>query len=199
MRHGKKINHLGRKTAHRHALLSNLASSLILHKRISTTVAKAKALRKYVEPLLTRSKDDTTHSRRMVFSYLQNKESVKTLFGEVASKIADRPGGYTRIVKLAETRLGDNAEMCLIELVDFNTPYTKEEATQKGKTRRSRRGGKKAEGGAEAAEETQEGAELKAEKKAASEKKAKSEEKPKAEKKSKEAPKKDKDTKKGKK
>ena len=121
MRHGKKINHLGRKTAHRHALLSNMASSLILNKRITTTVAKAKALRKYVEPLLTKAKDDTTHSRRTVFSYLQNKESVKTLFGEVASKIADRPGGYTRIIKLGDVRLGDNAEMCLIELVDYNT------------------------------------------------------------------------------
>lgn len=139
MRHGKKINHLGRKTAHRQALLSNLASSLILHKRISTTVAKAKALRKYVEPLLTRSKDDTTHSRRTAFSYLQNKESVQTLFGEVASKIADRPGGYTRIIKLAGTRLGDNAEMCFIELVDFNTLYTKEGAVKKAKTRRGRR------------------------------------------------------------
>jgi len=142
MRHGKKINHLGRKAAHRQALLSNLASSLIIHKRISTTVAKAKALRKYVEPLLTRSKDDTTHSRRTVFSYLQNKESVQTLFGEVASKISDRPGGYTRIIKLAGTRLGDNAEMCFIELVDFNTLYTKEGAVKKAKTRRSRRGKK---------------------------------------------------------
>src|SRR5436190_14009568 len=114
MRHGKKINHLGRTSAHRKAMLSNMASSLILHKRITTTVAKAKALRKYVEPLLTKSKDDTTHSRRVVFSYLGNKESVKTLFGEVASKIATRPGGYTRIVKLADTRLGDNAEMCMM-------------------------------------------------------------------------------------
>lgn len=139
MRHGKKINHLGRTSAHRQALLSNLASSLILNKRISTTVAKAKALRKYVEPLLTKSKDDTTHSRRTVFSYLQNKESVQTLFGEVASKIADRPGGYTRIIKLADTRQGDNAEMCFIELVDFNTLYTKEGAVKKGRTRRSRR------------------------------------------------------------
>src|SRR5688572_32259054 len=145
MRHGKKINHLGRKSAHRHALLSNMASSLILEKRITTTVAKAKALRKYVEPLLTKSKDDTTHSRRTVFSYLQNKESVKTLFGEVASKISDRPGGYTRIIKLADTRLGDNAEMCLIELVDFNTLYTKEGAVKKGRTRRGR--GKKKEDG----------------------------------------------------
>ena len=152
MRHGKKINHLGRKSAHRQALLSNMASSLIINKRISTTVAKAKALRKYVEPLLTRSKDDTTHSRRMAFSYLQSKESVQTLFGEVASKIADRPGGYTRIIKLAETRLGDNAEMCFIELVDFNTLYTKEGAAKKARTRRGRKG--KKEDGAEAPEAT---------------------------------------------
>lgn len=149
MRHGKKINHLGRKTAHRRALLSNMASSLILNKRITTTVAKAKALRKYVEPLITKAKDDTTHSRRTVFSYLQNKESVKTLFGEVAGKTSERPGGYTRIIKLADTRVGDNAEMCLIELVDFNTLYTKDGAAKKAKTRRSRRGGKKAEGAAE--------------------------------------------------
>jgi large subunit ribosomal protein L17 len=146
MRHGKKVNHLGRKSAHRHALLSNMASSLILNKRITTTVAKAKALRKYVEPLLTKAKDDTTHSRRTVFSYLQNKESLKTLFGEVASKIADRPGGYTRIIKMADVRQGDNAEMCLIELVDFNTLYTKDGAVKKAKTRRSRRAGKKDEG-----------------------------------------------------
>jgi large subunit ribosomal protein L17 len=134
MRHGKKVNHLGRKTAHRHALLSNMASSLILNKRITTTVAKAKALRKYVEPLLTKAKDDSTHSRRTVFSYLQNKESVKTLFGEVASKISDRPGGYTRIIKMGDVRVGDNAEMCLIELVDFNTLYTKEGPAKKAKT-----------------------------------------------------------------
>lgn len=180
MRHGKKINHLGRKTAHRQALLSNLASSLILNKRITTTVAKAKALRKYVEPLLTKSKEDTTHSRRTVFSYLENKESVKTLFGEVASKIADRPGGYTRIIKLADTRLGDNAEMCLIELVDFNTLYTKEGAVKKGRTRRGRAKGKKEEGVADA-EVVQDApeAEAKPEKKA---KKAPKEE-PKAEKK----------------
>lgn len=127
-----------------------MASSLILNKRITTTVAKAKALRKYVEPLLTKAKDDTTHSRRTVFSYLQNKESVKTLFGEVASKIADRPGGYTRIIKLGDVRLGDNAEMCLMELVDYNTLYTKDGATKKAKTRRSRRGGKKAGDGTEA-------------------------------------------------
>ncbi len=166
MRHGKKINHLGRKTAHRHALLSNLASSLILNKRITTTVAKAKALRKYVEPLITKSKDDTTHSRRTVFSYLGNKESVQTLFSEVANKIAERPGGYTRIIKLADTRLGDNAEMCLIELVDFNTLYTKDGAEKKGKTRRSRSKGKKADGAEDATivAEAPEG-EVKAEKK----------------------------------
>ena len=169
MRHGKKVNHLGRKSAHRHALLSNMASSLILNKRITTTVAKAKALRKYVEPLLTKAKDDTTHSRRTVFSYLQNKESVKTLFGEVASKISDRPGGYTRIIKLGDVRLGDNAEMCLIELVDYNTLYTKDGAAKKAKTRRSRRGGKKASDSSEAevsATEAPPEVEAKAEKKA---------------------------------
>lgn len=149
MRHGRKVNKLGRTSAHREALLSNMASSLILNKRITTTVAKAKALRKYVEPLITKAKDDTTHSRRTVFSYLQNKESVKTLFGEVAGKVSDRPGGYTRIIKLADVRQGDNAEMCLIELVDFNTLYTKEGAVKKAKTRRSR-GSKKAEGAEEA-------------------------------------------------
>lgn len=159
MRHGKKVNHLGRKSAHRQALLSNLASSLIMNKRISTTVAKAKALRKYVEPLLTKSKDDTTHSRRTAFSYLQNKESVQTLFGEVASKIADRPGGYTRIIKMAATRLGDNAEMCFIELVDFNTLYTKEGAVKKTRTRRSRRTKKDEGTEAAAATETAEASE----------------------------------------
>ena len=181
MRHGKKVNHLGRKSAHRQALLSNLASSLIINKRISTTVAKAKALRKYVEPLLTKSKDDTTHSRRTAFSYLQNKESVQTLFGEVASKIADRPGGYTRIIKLADTRLGDNAEMCFIELVDFNTLYTKEGAVKKGKTRRSRRGGKKEE--AEGTEGVQAAAAETATEEAKPAKKAKKAAEPKAEKK----------------
>lgn len=152
MRHGRKVNHLGRKSSHRKALLSNMASSLILNKRITTTVAKAKALRKYVEPLITKAKNDTTHSRRTVFSYLQNKESVSTLFGEVASKTNERPGGYTRIIKLGDTRIGDNAEMCLIELVDFNTLYTKDESAKKTKTRRSRRSGKKAEDAAETAE-----------------------------------------------
>lgn len=145
MRHGKKINHLGRQASHRHALLSNMASSLILNKRITTTVAKAKALRKYVEPLLTKSKTDTTHSRRVVFSYLQNKETVSMLFGEVASRIGDRPGGYTRIIKFGDARHGDNAEMCLMELVDFNDIYKKEGVEKKAKTRRSRKG-KKADG-----------------------------------------------------
>ncbi|HVD98364.1 MAG TPA: 50S ribosomal protein L17 [Cytophagaceae bacterium] len=136
MRHGKKINHLGRTSQHRQALLSNMASSLILDKRIETTVAKAKALRKYVEPLLTKAKSDSTHTRRVIFSYLQNKESVKELFDNVAEKIASRPGGYTRIVK-TNFRLGDNADMCLMELVDYNELYTKE--TTKKTTRRSRR------------------------------------------------------------
>jgi large subunit ribosomal protein L17 len=133
MRHGKKVNHLGRTSQHRQALLSNMASSLILDKRIETTVAKAKALRKYVEPLLTKAKSDSTHSRRVIFSYLQNKESVKELFDNVADKIASRPGGYTRIVKTS-FRLGDNADMCLMELVDYNELYAKD--TVKKTTRR---------------------------------------------------------------
>ncbi|MCV9389019.1 50S ribosomal protein L17 [Reichenbachiella ulvae] len=139
MRHGKKFNHLGRTASHRGAMLSNMASSLILHKRITTTVAKAKALRKYVEPIITRAKDDTTHSRRVVFSYLQNKESVTELFGSVADKVANRPGGYTRILKTGN-RLGDNADMCIMELVDYNELMLKESAPAKAKTRRSRRG-----------------------------------------------------------
>ncbi len=142
MRHGNKVNNLGRKSAHRKAMLSNMACSLIQHKRINTTVAKAKALRGYVEPLLTKSKTDSTHSRRTVFSYLQNKEVVTELFRDVAPKIADRPGGYTRIIRTGY-RLGDNAEMCMIELVDFNEIYTNEKA--KKTTRRSRRGGSKKE------------------------------------------------------
>jgi large subunit ribosomal protein L17 len=146
MRHGKKINHLGRTASHRKALLSNMASSLILEKRITTTVAKAKALRKYVEPLITKAKSDTTHSRRTVFSYLQNKESVKELFSTVISKTSERPGGYTRIIKMGDVRLGDNAEMCLIELVDFNTIYKKDAEAAKAKTRRGRKTTKKAEG-----------------------------------------------------
>jgi large subunit ribosomal protein L17 len=141
MRHGKKFNHLGRTAPHRKAMLSNMAASLILNKRISTTIAKAKELRKYVEPLLTKSKNDTTHSRRIVFSYLKNKDSVKTLFGEVAEKIATRPGGYTRIIRLG-SRKGDNAEVCIIELVDFNETMLKAAAPAKAKTRRSRRSGK---------------------------------------------------------
>jgi large subunit ribosomal protein L17 len=142
MRHGKKNNHLGRTSTHRKALLSNMATSLILNKRISTTVAKAKELRKYVEPLLTKSKTDSTHSRRVVFSYLQNKDSMKELFSEVAEKIASRPGGYTRILKTG-TRLGDNSDMCIIELVDFNDTYGKEgKSAGKAKTRRSRGGSK---------------------------------------------------------
>lgn len=142
MRHGKKFNHLGRTASHRGAMLSNMASSLILHKRINTTVAKAKALRKYVEPLLTKAKTDTTHSRRMAFSYLQSKESVQELFGPIAEKISARPGGYTRIIKTG-IRLGDNAEMCMMELVDYNELLLEESGTAKSKTRRSRRGGKK--------------------------------------------------------
>ncbi|TSJ39849.1 50S ribosomal protein L17 [Fluviicola chungangensis] len=138
MRHGKKHNHLGRKTAHRHAMLSNMACSLIEHKKISTTIAKAKALRVYVEPILTKSKDDSTHNRRTAFSYLKSKEAVTELFRTIAPKIADRPGGYTRIIRTGY-RLGDNAEMCLIELVDFNEVYTSGE--KKTTTRRSRRGG----------------------------------------------------------
>src|SRR5579871_4303848 len=138
MRHGKKVNHLGRTSAHRHALLSNLASSLILNKRITTTLAKAKELRKYVEPLITKAKTDSTHSRRTVFSYLQNKESVTTLFGEIAGRTSERKGGYTRIIKLSDPRLGDAADMCLMELVDFNDIYKKEGAAKKTKTRRSK-------------------------------------------------------------
>ena len=139
MRHSKKINHLSRKSAHRKAMLSNMATSLILHKRITTTVAKAKALRTYVEPLITRSKDDTTHSRRMVFSYLQSKEAVNELFREVSKKIANRPGGYTRIIKMGN-RIGDNAEMCLIELVDYNELLLGTTAAKTETRRRSRRG-----------------------------------------------------------
>ena len=140
MRHKKGFNHLGRTAPHRKAMLSNMASSLILHKRIKTTVAKAKALRQYVEPLLTKAKNDNMHSRRVVFSYLQDKETVKELFNEVADKISQRNGGYTRIIKLGN-RLGDNAEMCLIELVDYNETYQPETKAKKPKTRRSRRGG----------------------------------------------------------
>jgi large subunit ribosomal protein L17 len=144
MRHGKKLNHLGRTASHRKAMLSNMASSLILHKRISTTLAKAKALRVYVEPLITKSKSDTTHNRRVVFSYLQDKDTVRVLFDEVSEKVTDRPGGYTRIIKTGN-RLGDNAEMCIMELVDYNELLLAEKEPQKARTRRSRRGGKKEE------------------------------------------------------
>ncbi len=139
MRHGKKNNHLGRTAPHRAAMLSNMASSLILHKRISTTIAKAKALRKYVEPLLTKSKDDSTNSRRVVFSYLQNKEAVTILFREIAEKIASRPGGYTRILKTG-MRLGDNADMCFIELVDYNENMLKGKEPVKAKSTRRKKG-----------------------------------------------------------
>lgn len=138
MRHGKKLNSLGRTASHRKAMLSNMACSLIEHKRINTTVAKAKALRVYLEPLLTKSKTDSTHSRRVIFGYLQSKDAVNELYREIAPKIADRPGGYLRIIRTG-TRLGDNAEMCMIELVDFNELMTKESGEKK--TRRSRRGG----------------------------------------------------------
>ena len=140
MRHGKKVNHLSRTDSHRRAMLANMASSLILHKRITTTLAKAKALRVYVEPIITRSKDDSTHSRRTVFSYLQNKEVVSILFRDIAAKVADRPGGYTRILKMGN-RLGDNASMALIELVDYNEIYTSGDSVAEKKSTR-RRGSK---------------------------------------------------------
>jgi len=139
MRHGKKNNHLGRKTAHRKAMLANMACSLIEHKRINTTVAKAKALKQFVEPLVTKSKEDTTHNRRIVFSRLRQKDAVTALFRDVAVKVGDRPGGYTRIIKLGN-RLGDNADMALIELVDYNETYNVGKSTKKKSTRRSRRG-----------------------------------------------------------
>ena len=139
MRHGKKIAHLGRTASHRKAMMANMASSLIEHKRINTTVAKAKALKKFVEPLITKAKSDTTHNRRVVFSALRNKYAVSELFRDIAEKVADRPGGYTRIIKVG-SRLGDNASMALIELVDFNDTYVTEKPTKK---RSRRRGGKK--------------------------------------------------------
>ncbi|MBR1916293.1 MAG: 50S ribosomal protein L17 [Bacteroidaceae bacterium] len=162
MRHNKKFNHLSRTASHRAAMLANMATSLIMHKRITTTLAKAKALKKYVEPLITRSKDDTTNSRRVVFSYLQKKEAIKELFGTISEKVANRPGGYTRIIKLG-TRKDDGAQMCFIELVDFDENMAK--APKKARTRRSR-GAKKAAEEAPAAapaEETAEPAEPAAE------------------------------------
>ena len=138
MRHGKKVNHLSRKAGHRKAMLANMACSLIEHKRINTTVAKAKALKQYIEPLVTKSKTDDTHNRRIVFSYLKNKYAVTELFREVAPKVGDRPGGSTRIIKLGN-RLGDNAEMAMIELVDFNELYNVKKEAKKSTTRRSRK------------------------------------------------------------
>ncbi|MBN1131639.1 MAG: 50S ribosomal protein L17 [Bacteroidales bacterium] len=148
MRHRKSFNHLGRTSAHRKAMLSNMASSLIMQKRIKTTTAKAKALKQYLEPIITRSKDDTTHSRRVVFNYLQDKDAVTELFREVAVKVKDRPGGYTRIIKLG-SRLGDSAEMCFIELVDYNENLLAEKAAEKKTTRRRRGTRKKEQTGAE--------------------------------------------------
>ncbi len=169
MRHNKNFNHLGRQAGHRKAMLSNMASSLILHKRIETTVAKAKAVKQFVEPLVTKSKEDTTHSRRIVFSYLKQKEAVTELFRTIAPKIADRPGGYTRILKTG-FRLGDAADMCIIEFVDFNEAYTlgilPTAAEAKPKTRRSR-GKKAADAAAEAATATEGGEEKKVAKPAA--------------------------------
>ena len=139
MRHGKKVKSLGRKSAHRKAMLSNMATSLIMHKRITTTVAKAKALRKYIEPLITKAKTDSTHSRRIVFSYLQDKAAITELFREISPKIADRPGGYTRILRTG-FRIGDGAEMCIIELVDYNDNYTQSKGAKKAKAKTTRRG-----------------------------------------------------------
>lgn len=167
MRHGKKINHLGRKTAHRKSMLANMACSLIEHKRINTTVAKAKALKQFIEPLVTKSKVDTTHNRRLVFSKLRQKDFVAELFRDVAPKVGDRPGGYTRIIKLGN-RLGDNADMALIELVDYNETYN---TTKPEKKKTTRRAGKKK------AEDTAETAEPKAAKKAAPKAEAKTEDK----------------------
>jgi large subunit ribosomal protein L17 len=141
MRHKKSINQLGRNSAHRKAMLSNIACSLIMHKRIETTTAKAKALKRYIEPLITRSKEDSTHSRRVVFGYLQDKEAVSELFREVGAKVAERPGGYTRIIRLGH-RLGDNADMCLIELVDYNENLLAEKAASRKSASRRRRGGR---------------------------------------------------------
>ncbi|PHR46016.1 MAG: 50S ribosomal protein L17 [Fluviicola sp.] len=184
MRHGKKLNHLSRKSAHRKAMLSNMACSLIEHKRIHTTVAKAKALRVYVEPLLTKSKTDSTHSRRVVFGYLQSKDAVTELFRDVAPKIADRPGGYTRIIRIGN-RLGDNAEMCMIELVDFNELMLNADKPEKKTTRRSRRGG-----GSKAKASTDTSAEKKTEtKKDAPKAEAKKDDAPKADTKKDDAPK----------
>ncbi len=171
MRHGKTVNHLGRKAEHREALLMNMACSLIEHKRMNTTLAKAKALKKFVEPLITKSKTDSTHSRRIVFSYLKNKEAVTELFRSVSPKIADRPGGYTRIIRTG-FRPGDNAEMCMVELVDFNEIYGKEAEKAAAKKRTRRGGAKKKEEGTEVAGEATEAAVEKPKAKRAPRKKA---------------------------
>jgi large subunit ribosomal protein L17 len=157
MRHGKKFNHLGRKSGHRKAMLRNLTIALITHKRINTTLAKAKALRKFAEPLITKSRTNDTHNRRMVFSYLQNKEAVTELFSTVAEKVGDRPGGYLRVIKTG-FRLGDGAETAMIEFVDFNDVYDKNADKSKGRTRRGRRRrGSKGRGGADSASAPAEG------------------------------------------
>lgn len=186
MRHGKKFNHLSRTKSHRKAMLSNMACSLIEHKRINTTVAKAKALRGFVEPLITKSKDDTTHSRRVVFSYLNSKHAVTELFREVAPKIGERPGGYTRIIKTGN-RLGDNADMCMMELVDFNDLYVKE-SKKASKKRRSRRSGKST--ATTAAETSTENVDAKAEETSSATEESPKAESPKVEKKE-DAPKED--------
>ena len=178
MRHNKKFNHLGRTASHRDALLANLSVSLIMHKRITTTLAKAKALKKYVEPLITRCKTDNTNSRRVVFRYLQNKEAVKELFGVISEKVAERPGGYTRVIKLG-SRQGDAADIAFIELVDFDENMMKQKKAEK-KTRRSRRS-KKAAPAAEAAEATAVEAPAKEAPKSAPAEEAKADEAPKAE------------------
>ena len=169
MRHNKKFNHLGRTASHRSAMLSNMACSLIKHKRINTTVAKAKALKKYVEPLITKSKSDTTSSRRVVFSYLQDKYAITELFKEISAKVADRPGGYTRIIRTGH-RLGDNAEMCFIELVDYNENMAKDKVAKKStRTRRSKKSAAAAEAKTEVAENNAEATEVKAEEQTAAE------------------------------
>ena len=178
MRHGKKFNHLGRKSAHRKAMLANMASSLIVHKRIHTTLAKAKALRLFVEPLITKSKEDSTHSRRVVFSYLRDKDAVTELYREVATKVADRPGGYTRILRTVN-RLGDNADMCFIELVDYNENMLSEPKKAAKKTRRRKPSAKKTETPAAEAPVVEE---KKAEAKMETKVEAKVEDKPKAKK-----------------
>ena len=155
MRHGKKINHLGRKTAHRKSMLANMACSLIEHKRINTTVAKAKALKQFIEPLVTKSKEDSTHNRRIVFSRLRQKEAVAMLFRDVAVKVGDRPGGYTRIIKLGN-RLGDNADMAMIEFVDYNEIYNADKPKKKTTRRSRRRGGKSKPAAAAATVDSQE-------------------------------------------